>query len=318
MKSSSIAPAALCLYLVAPSFTFACSTCGSFVSSDWASQGYTADGGLRFDARYDYFNQNELRTGTRRFDRGNAIIPNDREIQQSTINRNLALGVDFSPNSNWGVNAQLPVLDRPHTTIAPGDTDISTSRSREIGDVRVLGRYQGLNSDGSVGIQFGLKLPTGRINYNFSKGPQAGTPLDRGLQPGTGTADALLGAYHFGTLGDELSYFGNILIQLPLDSKDHFRPGKSLNINAGIRYQTDSGIAPQLQINLRKELRESGVNADVENSGATLLYLSPGITIPVGKDVQGYGYIQVPVFQRVNGLQLEPHYTLSVGLRWTM
>ena len=112
-------------------------------------------------------------------------IPNEEEIQQTTINRNTALGIDYSPQLDWGVNLQLPYYDRYHTTIAEGDTAISTSHTKSIGDVRLVGRYLGLADDRSVGLQLGVKLATGSFDNVFIAGPQQGQALDRGLQPGT-------------------------------------------------------------------------------------------------------------------------------------
>lgn len=146
MKSRLFVLAALGASVAAPSSSWACSSCGCFLNSDWASQGYAVGSGLRFDARFDYFNQDQLRAGTIKFDRGSAEIPNEREIQQSTINRSLTLGFDYSPSRNWGLNVLVPAFDRPHTTIAEGDDDISRSHSRSLGDVRVLARYQGFRA----------------------------------------------------------------------------------------------------------------------------------------------------------------------------
>jgi hypothetical protein len=75
----------------APVAAFACSSCGCTLSSDWSSQGISPSGeGFRFDFRFDYFNQDQLRSGTHKVDRGSLEIPNDQEIQQQTINRNYA------------------------------------------------------------------------------------------------------------------------------------------------------------------------------------------------------------------------------------
>jgi hypothetical protein len=126
-------------------------------------------------------------------------------------------------------------------------------------------------------------------------GPQAGQPLDRGLQPGTGTTDLLLGAYTFGTVARDFHYFGQALLQVPLTSKDGFKPGTGLNLTAGVRYVTDSAVVPHLQVNVRTEGRESGANADVPNSGATLAYLSPGATATLSDNVRAYAFVQVPV-----------------------
>jgi len=304
--------------LLLPSTAGACSSCGCSVNSDWASQGYSAQAGFHFDVRYDYFHQDQLRSGSSRFDRATAPIPNDRELQLSTINRALNLGIDYRFDGDRAVQLQLPIFDRPHATLAEGDDELSGSRSRGLGDVRLIGRYQGFLEDRSLGVQLGLKLPTGRRDFSFDSGPQAGGPLDRGLQPGSGTTDALLGIYHHGVLAERLRVFTAALLQVPLNSRDGFRPGAGLNINAGVRYLSESGIVPQLQINVRHERRESGANADVDNSGATLVHLSPGIAWPIGGSLQAYAFVQVPLYQRVNGLQIEPRYSVSVGLRWPL
>jgi hypothetical protein len=297
----------------------ACSSCGCTLSSDWSTQGISPSGeGFRFDFRFDYFNQDQLRSGTKSVNRGSLEIPNEQEIQQTTINRNYALGFDYSPNQDWGVNVQLPYYNRYHTTIAEGDTEISTSHTQSIGDVRVVGRYLGFTEDKSIGVQFGLKLATGSFDNNFIAGPQEGEPVDRGVQPGTGTTDLLVGAFTFGALSRNWDYFAQGMLQQPLNSRDGFRPGTGFNANAGFRYMGMEHVIPSIQLNARIEGRESGPNADVENSGATLVYLSPGVNFQIVDKLHGYLFAQVPVYQRVNGLQIEPRYTVTIGVYYTM
>lgn len=296
--------------------TFACSACGCTLSSDWASQGLAATGGWRADIRFDYFDQNQLRSGTDSVPRDSVPIPNEQEIQQYTINRNYGLNLDYSPNRNWGVDILLPWYDRAHATIAAGDSEISTSHDTGIGDLRVVGRYLGLGEQRSTGIEFGLKLPSGRFTSDFSTGPQQGERLDRGLQLGTGTTDLLLGAYNFGALAANWDYFAHALLSQPLNSREHFRPGTGINLNVGVRYTGSATIVPQLQVNARIEKRESGANADVDNSGASLLYLSPGVTWDISRRFSAYVFAQVPLYQRVNGLQIEATHTASVGMHY--
>jgi hypothetical protein len=303
---------AVALALAAPD-ALACSSCGCTLSSNWGSQGAAMDNGWMFDFRYDYFNQDQLRSGTHAVDRASLPIPNDQEIQQETINRNYTFNADYS-SGVWGVNLQVPWYDRYHTTIAEGDTEVSTSHSRDFGDARILARYMGLTDDRSIGLQAGLKLPTGPFHETFESGPQAGEPVDRGLQPGTGTTDLLVGAFNFGALSRDWDYFAEALLQIPLNTREEFKPGAGINVNAGFRYMSFDNVVPQIQLNLRSEKRESGAEADVDNSGATLVYLSPGVTWHVTHDFHAYAFFQVPVYQRVNGMQLEPRYTVSVGV----
>ncbi len=303
-------------FLALPLDAFACSSCGCTLNADWASQGFKSNGGFSIDLRHDDFNQTDLRTGTGRVDRSAISFPADAETQQQTFNRNTTLTLDYGINADWGASLQLPYINRYHTTIVDGDTEVSTSRSSSIGDVRLLGRYQGFSPEHDWGVQFGLKLPTGRTNVNFNGGPQIGESLDRGLQPGTGSTDLLLGLYTFGPLNQQFDYFAQALLQVPLHTKDEFKPGVGANLTAGIRYLTGTAFVPHLQVNARIEGKESGANADIPNSGATLIYLSPGATWSMTDSLKLYGFAQVPIYQRVNGLQLEPKVSVSVGLHY--
>ena len=312
---SSLATLTL-LLAIAPAAQ-ACGACGCTLNSDWASQGYGIQPGFRFDLRYDYFNQDQLRSGTQSVDRGSFSFPNDQEIQQKTINRNLTLTLDYSPTVDWGVALVVPTFNRYHVTIAAGDTDPSFSQGNGLGDVRVLGRFQGFTDDHSIGVQFGVKLPTGGTKQTFNAGAEAGQPLDAGLQLGTGTTDLLFGVYAFGELAPNWGCFGQVLFQKPTGEKNGFKPGDGMNANFGVRYSGFSSVTPHLQVNVRAEGRESGVNADVDNSGATLAYLSPGLTFNVSPKFQVYAFAQVPLAQRVNGLQIEPKWSASVGMHWS-
>lgn len=294
----------------------ACSACGCTLSSDWASQGLASTGGWRFDLRDDYFDQDQLRSGTDAVNRADLTIPNDREVQQYTFNRNVTASVDYSPNKDWGVNVSVPYFDRSHATIAEGDSEISTSHDSGIGDVRIVARYSGFDAQRTTGFMFGIKLPTGNSDDRFETGPQQGQIVDRGLQLGTGTTDVIIGAYHFGAFSPDWSYFGQITAQQALNYDDGFKPGTGLNVNLGIRYNATDTIVPQLQLNARAEKREEGVNADIANSGATLLYLSPGVTWTPVRKFSLFAFIQAPIYQRVNGLQLEATRFVSVGMHY--
>ncbi len=307
---------ALLAITLTPALASACSTCGCSLNSDWSSQGYATSTGLRLSVREDYFDQSQLMHGTDTVSATSLQYPTDNEVQRKTINHTTLLGADYNFSRYWGISAQLPYTDRHHQTIAAGDTDVSTSDARGIGDLRVLARYQGFSDDAGLGLQFGVKLPTGRFTQDFAAGPQAGTPLDRGLQLGTGTIDALIGVYKFGYLSDSVAYFSQAMAQIALDSRSGFRPGKSLNIDLGMRYLGAGRFTPQLQLNIHSEQRESGRQSDRPNSGATFAYLSPGISVKLTSRMNAFAFVQLPIWQRVNGLQLEPRQLWSLGAQY--
>lgn len=306
----------LLLIAAAPAAS-ACGACGCTLNSDWSAQGYASGAGFRLDLRFDYFDQDQLRTGLGRLDLSKVTFPAGEEIQRQTINRNTTFTLDWGPNADWGLTVMAPAFVRTHETIAEGDTEASASRSAGLGDLRLLGRYQGFEEDHSFGVQFGVKLPTGRTTDTFSSGPQAGEPVDRGLQPGTGSTDLILGVYKYGELTMDWGYFAQASFQTAVAHQQGFRPGNGLNVNAGMRYAGWRSVTPALQLNVRAEKPETGAQADTPNSGATLAYLSPGVTVHLGNQLHLYAFVQVPVYQHVTGLQIEPRFLASVGVHYT-
>jgi hypothetical protein len=315
LSSSFFFFSSLCLV---PPLARACSVCGCSLSSDWAAQGYAMTPGLEAGVRYEYFQQSDLRSGTGSVDRISLTFPNDDEIQQRTANRNTWLDLNYVFNSTWALSVALPYEDRFHTTIAAGDTDISTSRANGLGDIRLLARYQEFSPSRSFSLQFGLKLPTGGFDQNFFAGPQAGELLDRGLQLGTGTTDLLAGASWFAKPSTSLGCFAQVMLDQPLAARAGFLPSTSVTLSGGVRWLNSSRFTPQLQLNLKTEGREHGTEADTPNSGSTLAYVSPGMTAELAPQTTSFVFVQLPVYQRVNGLQLEPKWVLSFGVRWKL
>ncbi|OIQ70634.1 hypothetical protein GALL_477490 [mine drainage metagenome] len=73
---------------------------------------------------------------------------------------------------------------------------------------------------------------------------------------------------------------------------------------------------PQLQINAQTRSSDSGINADPANTGGRLVYLSPGVTVAISDNVKIYSFIQLPVYQYVEGLQLAPRWNASFGINF--
>jgi len=298
-----------------PSYVFACASCGCILSTDWDAQGISGVAGIRLDLRYDYLDQKQYRSGSNKTSKSN-VYSQAKEVEDNTTNHYVTAGIDYSPSRDWGINLQIPYIDRSHSTYGEPynnpSQDLSTSHTKSIGDIKVVGRY--LISGYNLGLQLGLKLPTGDHKKNFDNGGL----LDRGLQPGSGTTDLLIGAYHFGSINKDWDYYAQAMAQIPTNTKDGYQPGNSLNVSFGVRYLLNDFITPQLQINTKVSGRDSedGNSPTGQDSGGTLVYLSPGATVNFQKDFKLYGFVQLPIYQYVNGNQLTPTWTGTLGARY--
>jgi hypothetical protein len=306
--------AALCAAFL-PTPALACASCGCTLAADWLSQGQAAQPGTTISVRYDYVPQTTLQSGTDTVDRAAIPLPTDREIERYTYNHTATFTLDHQFANDWGLDVQLPVLTRPHSTFVEGSDEPSHSRTNGIGDLRVMARWQGLSTPGSItGIEAGLVFPTGPFHQTFGAGPAQGDEVDRGLQPGTGTVQAAVGAYHLGSIGREVGYLIQATGQFALNDRDGYKPGSFAQASAALNYTHWRGITPQLQLTFRASARDTGPNSDHRNSGGEQVNIAPGASIALGSHAQAFGFVELPIYTRVNGYQLVPKVKVSVGV----
>lgn len=328
---------------LAPALAQACATCGCSLSTD-AAMGYSAIPGWRISLDYTYLPQNQLRSGTASVTPAQAAAINDaggnQEVERQTINRYINLGIYYSPNSSWNFSAIVPYVDRGHTTYGAATSDqltpdnISGATASGLGDIKLIASYQGFLPTHNLGIQLGVKLPTGRyggqnvltgatVGRNpvfFNSGPNAagGQALDTSLQPGTGSTDLILGAYYYQPVSQDFDAFVNGQFQAAVhqnlrDAGADFRPGNLATASFGLRYEANPHIVPQLQFNVTRKNADKGALADTANTAGTVVYLSPGITVSVTHNMQVYAFLQKALYSNLQGYQLFPRWSGTLG-----
>jgi hypothetical protein len=301
--------------------------------------GYSATTGWRVNLEYTYIDQDQLRIGTRTATPAEVVnnpsspAPGGGEIEKQTINRYLTLGINYRPSVDWTVNLLVPYVVRSHTTYGTqrqpytsaetAPDQISGARVSNLGDIKLLGNYQGLLPTHNLGLQFGVKLPTGQYGtaVDFYNGPNAGSSLDASLQAGTGSTDVIVGAYFYQAVSQNFDIFVNGQFQSAVAHKQNqpgndFRPGNSATFGVGLRYEANPRWIPQVQLNLLHKSRDQGALADSADTVGTVAYMSPGLTVQVTRKLHAYSVIQVPVYSNLDGYQLFPHYTATAGLSY--
>ena len=292
-----------------------CGTAFCMVNTSWNVQGAWTEPGSRFDLRFEYIDQDQPRAGSREVGVGEISKHHD-EIR--TVNRNWLATYDYPFNQDWGVSATLPLLDRDHAHLHNhmGTQILDRWNFTEVGDLRVLGRRQWRGESVEAqrldfyGATFGLKLPTGKRDVRNDNGDLA----ERTLQPGTGTTDLLVGGYFRRMLGSGSSWFVDALLQQPLNTHDEFRPGARVSLDAGYRWEATDRLGLMLQLNLLHRERDKGAQAESEDSGGDAIFVSPGASYTLTDKLQVYGFLQLPLYQYVNGVQLTADWAIVAGV----
>jgi len=304
--------------------------CGSSfcsVNTHWDTQGLVNDEGLRIDLRYSYAKADTPRQGSKKIARPLATDPAlvGLEVENMrTINETLNMDLDYAINHQWSVALGLPLVmrDHAHQIGDPLLTIVEQRKFSQIGDIRVVGNYKfdsGDHHSGS-GLRFGLKLPTGNINLEMVPG----TPMERSLQPGSGSTDAILGAYyHQDEVDAPWGWFASAQLQSALTTRDNYRLGNDVALDAGAHYALSPALTGLLQLNAHFKERDSGLNA-LALSGGHSLNLSPGLSFSVAPKTRLYGFVQLPLYQYANSDPADPAagqltapWSLSFGISQT-
>jgi len=282
---------ALILPVTLPAIAHACACgCGVFDVGTPASLPAQAGGSISLE--YDFMNQSANWSGA---SSAPAIDNDDRQIRTNFV----TASAQYLFGRKWGAMIQVPYWDRRFLTADDGGEVLSFTHGA-IGDIRIRGVYTGLSADLSTGLTAGLKLPTGDYRYaNF----------DRDTEIGSGSTDAILGAYHVGRLGasQRLTWFVDGQSELPFAYSGDYRPGAEVDASASLSYGAPhlgvARITPVLGLVGSARGRDAGSQADPDDSGYDRLLLAPGVQVGVA-GLHTALTVSVPLYEHVNGNQL--------------
>lgn len=303
------------LALAVPAIAYA--SCGSAfctVNTNWTSQSALVSSGSSFDLRYEYLNQTQPYSGGDRIAVG-AIPAHHDEVR--TDNRNAVATYSRSFDGGWGLSVSAPVGKRDHAHIHNhhGAKLNDNWSFTELGDVRVLGRYQFETigdplKPSSTGLLFGAKLPTGQFDVHNA----ANAVAERSLQPGAGTTDLIVGAYHHQKLAVNASWFAQVQYQHALNTRDGFKPGAQASFDVGYRHGVSDRLGLLVQLNAVHKRSDQGSEAEPASSGGRYMFASPGVSYAVTENVQVYGFYQHALYRHVTGVQLTAPRAFVLGV----
>ena len=271
------------------------------------------------DFSFQYIDQDQVRIGTHKGFVGEIPSTHD-EIR--TVNRGIGFLANYATSDRFVLSAFVPFVSRYHEHLEEANAQLETWNFRDLGDIAVSGRYR-LGT--KVWTTLGVKFPTGAQRPTNSEGEAAEVTL----APGSGSVD-VLGGFVFqtqvpvpslshGLLGNAsvMPFFAGATYRRNGRGTESYRMGDELLVNAGLNYPlfTKLQLIAQVNADFRGKDSVGDTGEDPNHTGRTSIYLSPGVRVGLPGGIAAYWVVQVPVYQRVNGIQLTSDYNLLGGIQ---
>lgn len=306
----------------------ASATCGSancFLVRE-SSEALAADGAFRVDLSWRYVAMDRKLDGsdevdtvlTPKIDFENETIEPDHHEEIQTLNSYLDLGFAWGATSRLTVTGLLPILarhDHEHIDDATGPDPVFNDGDggEGFGDARVGVRYGFLvgGRDLLAGT-LSLKAPTGAWKLHDAEGGVS----EPGLQPGSGSWDLLAGLYYARTIRPErLEWFVNGTWRANGENGLDYEFGDEAILSTGFESAIGGRAFWSVQVNGRRAARDAYLGDPVPSTGSTWVALTPGLRSAGPNSI--YGFVQIPVYERVNETNLAPRYGFEVGFSKT-
>ncbi|MEW6195588.1 MAG: hypothetical protein AB1521_10580 [Bacteroidota bacterium] len=302
--------------------------CGS-ATCPLNSHRYLSEGWLQLSIAREYINQDRIFLGSSLSSVGAFRQAGQEHDEVQTINQRDILQLQYGITERAGLNIELPFISREHGHINLEENKWQSWNFNGLGDLILSGQYA-LTLPSSVfepylSVLLGVKLPTGVTNIKNAEGEEAEVTI----QPGTGSYDIIVGANYKQAVISVPTISGSLYSELPLiigatyqangKGKDDWRFGNTLIVSVGTAYQFVQRASLLLQVNgkFQQKADVGNVNpADVPpgNTGGNWVFVSPGANIQVTDAISAYAYIQIPAYQKVNGIQQTARVNMQFGL----
>ncbi len=313
--------------LAASNLWASCGSANCFLVTG-TQEGVTSPGAITLDISYRYIPMDDFHKGSS--DTNEAVVPkvdfengviipgHHREVR--TVNELMQVDISYGVTERFTLQVALPLInDRSHEHFDEVGTDDEFFTRQDgtsgLGDLRINGRYAALVSTRNLLVLGGgIKLPTGEYKLLDSKG-EINEPT---IMPGTGSYDFVASLfYDYQVTPHKLDAFFSGSYQFNTENDLDYQRGDQTLLNTGLNYRLTEKVSVSGQVNFRFSPRDEFKGQDVASTGGTWINLTPGINVQASDRLGLYTFVQVPVFQDVNEVNLVSRYGLAVGASYS-
>ena len=288
--------------------------------------GVTNKGSFVFDISHRYILQEDKQRGSG--DASEVLVPKvdfearelelDHHREIRTINQLTQIDASYGITDKLTATLNVPFRnDRYHEhddEVTPGNPAGEFNKvdgTEGFGDITLLLKYALL---ATLKHQFvlgaGIKFATGEYKLLDNEGG-INEPT---LMPGTGSYDAILtGLYIFSVIPNRLDVFTSVAHRFTTENDLDYLFGDSTTIDGGMIYVLSPVVSISAQINARITRRDQFIGTPVPSTGGEFVNFTPGVTFAATDNLSFYTHVQIPIYQRVNEVNLVPNFGLLIG-----
>jgi hypothetical protein len=294
------------------------------------------EGKWMFSYRYMFMTMDGNRDGNNRVDTSDVlndfmVSPTDMDMQMHM------LGVMHAPSNNLTLMAMIPYIHKEMNHVTRTGAKFST-RTEGIGDIKLTTLYkfyEGLNNQ--LHINAGISLPTGSIDEKGNTPMGQNLQLPYPMQLGSGTFDLLPGITYLGQKNDwSWGTQFHAVVRLGENDNDYTLGDRFALTGWVLRRWTEwLSTSARLDGQIRGDIEGSDPDiASVNMMGMRIVPTAdPGLrsgeridllfgidlSVPKGKFRNGRLAVEggCPLYQYLDGPQLETDWLLTAGFQWS-
>lgn len=271
-------------------------------------------GKIVFTVKTQSFENNEIYSG-------NNKIENPENKSNEVFNNTFIMRYGLSEKFSFKANIPLISKELHMTKTKASETII---KNTGFGDLKTFLGYsiksQKKGDKYSALLEFGLTLPTGESNKTFNINTAKGVIESKspyGIQLGDGSVDTTFKITLSKNLKDSrVDFSTDYTINNEGDHNVKF--GNELNYN----FAYIKGFSPKFSVFTELNGKYSDKNevngVKEDNSGGSILYLTPGIVYKAMNNLALMAAVQLPIYRDLNGEQLLSDYRLQTKISYSI
>ena len=240
----------------------------------------------------------------------------DAHDRKNDISNSIFFG--YGITDALSINVQVPYVERRFKEVHEEEFLGEDEKSNGHGDSILLGKYKFYDKKFGIAAIFGFKVPTGAID----KRNKAGEKFEPELQPGTGSLDYMLGISANKKINHLIILDGTVLYHLKTEGTQNYEFGDIVRVTTGVTLNVADG-EKKPTLNLISEVISQFANKDkqdgetIRDSGGTTIFIAPGISSQLTKNLKTTLSAPVPVYQALGGIHQELDFNVLFSMSYS-